>query len=81
MTLTSLKAKVESTVDEMESEGNLEREMTSDWATPVVMVVFAFATIIKTLNKNLKVGHYPLPRREECFHATEREKMSKLDFR
>ena len=84
----SIKCKVEEELENMERNGNIEKVMTSEWASPIVPVQKANGTIRicgdykATLNPKLQVDRYPLPRPEECFQSMRGgKKFSKIDLK
>lgn len=71
----AVKPKLEKALVATVKEGNLERVEYCDWGTPVIPVVKPDGTVRVcgdykvTLNAQLKVPQYPLPRVEDCFQA------------
>ena len=83
----AVRPKLEESQKRMEAEGNLEKVDYSPWGTPVVPVVKPAGTVRVcgdnkvTLNPNLEVQQYPLPRVEECFHMMNGgHKFTKIDL-
>ena len=84
----SLKPKVERELDNLERQGIISKVKTSNWATPVVPVVKSNGDVRicgdfkATVNPQLEVEQYPLPRAEDVFaNLSNGQKFSKLDLR
>lgn len=79
-------SRIEPAMEQMETEGSLEKMDHCEWATPVVPVVKPDGMVRicgdfkVTLNPCLQVPQHPLPRKEDCFHAMNGgQKFSKVD--
>ncbi|GFR20676.1 transposon Tf2-6 polyprotein [Trichonephila clavata] len=84
----ALKGRVENEIDRLEREGIIEKVESSEWATPVFLVVKTDGSIrlcadySVTLNTNLIVPQHPLPKLEEIFGSlNEGKQFAKLDFK
>ena len=69
----AIKPKVEQELERLEKEGIIEKEDHSDWATPIVAVpkgdysVRICGDYKTTVNPQLKIDQYPLPRIDDIF--------------
>ena len=84
----ALKERVEKELDRLESEGIIQKVDHSDWATPIVAVpkgdnsVRICGDYKVTVNPQLKVDQYPLPRIQEIFASLAGgQKFTKIDLR
>lgn len=83
----AIKPKVEKELDRLEKEGIISKVATSEWATPIVPVVKKSGGVRicgdfkVTINQQLKVDQYPLPRIEDIFATLSGgERFSKIDL-
>ncbi|CAC5423249.1 Uncharacterized protein K02A2.6 [Mytilus coruscus] len=86
--LYALRPKVEQELDRLEEEGIIIKVSTSEWATPIVPVVKKSGGVRicgdfkVTINQQLQVDQYPLPRIDDIFAPLSGgEKFSKIDLR
>ena len=84
----ALRPKVEQELDELEKMGIISKVETSEWATPIVPVlkkngrVRVCGDFKLTINPQLAVDQYPLPRIEDVFASlADGEKFTKIDLR
>ena len=84
----ALKERVEKELDRLESEGIIQKVDHSDWATPIVAVpkgdnsVRICGDYKVTVNPQLKVDQYPLPRIQDIFASLAGgQKFTKIDLR
>lgn len=84
----SLRPKVEAELEKLEKEGIITKVDWSEWATPIVPVPKSNGSVRicgdfkVTINPELKVDHYPLPRIEDVFaNLSAGEKFTKIDLR
>ena len=84
----ALKERVEKELDRLESEGITQKVDHSDWATPIVAVpkgdnsVRICGDYKVTVNPQLKVDQYPLPRIQDIFASLAGgQKFTKIDLR
>ncbi|VDI51047.1 Hypothetical predicted protein [Mytilus galloprovincialis] len=84
----ALRPKVEQELDRLEEEGIITKVPTSEWATPIVPVVKKSGGVRicgdfkVTINQQLQVDQYPLPRIDDIFASLSGgEKYSKIDLR
>ena len=84
----ALKERVEKELDRLESEGIIQKVDYSDWATPIVAVpkgdnsVRICGDYKVTVNPQLKVDQYPLPRIQDIFASLAGgQKFTKIDLR
>ena len=84
----ALKGRVEKELDRLESEGIIQKVDHSDWATPIVAVpkgdnsVRICGDYKVTVNPQLKVDQYPLPRIQDIFASLAGgQKFTKIDLR
>ena len=83
----AIKAAIEAELDELEASGAIEKVTHSDWAAPIVPVPkkngkFRICGDYKvTINRELDVDQYPLPKPEDLFATLAGgKKFSKLDL-
>ena len=83
----ALKEKVEQELDRLEKEGIIQKVDHSDWATPIVAVpkgnnsVRICGDYKTTVNPQLKVDQYPLPRIDDIFASLAGgQQFSKIDL-
>ena len=80
----ALKERVEKELDRLESEGIIQKVDHSDWATPIVgdNSVRICGDYKVTVNPQLKVDQYPLPRIQDIFASLAGgQKFTKIDLR
>ena len=84
----ALKPKIEQELENLERQGIVSKANTSDWATPIVLVVKPNGQIRicgdfkVTVNQALEVDKYPLSRVEDVFaNLLPGQKFTKLDLR
>ena len=84
----ALKERVEKELDRLESEGIIQKVDHSDWATPIVAVpkgdnsVRICGDYKVTVNPQLKIDQYPLPRIQDIFASLAGgQKFTKIDLR
>ncbi|VDI74335.1 Hypothetical predicted protein [Mytilus galloprovincialis] len=84
----ALRPKVEQELDRLEEEGIITKVPTSEWATPIVPVVKKSGGVRicgdfkVTINQQLQVDQYPLPRIDDIFASLSGgEKYSKNRFK
>ncbi|CAC5364000.1 unnamed protein product [Mytilus coruscus] len=84
----ALRPKVEQELDRLEEEGIISKVPTSEWATPIVPVVKKSGGVRicgdfkVTINQQLQVDQYPLPRIDDIFASLSGgENFSKIDLR
>ena len=84
----SLKSKVETELKNLQSEGIIQPISWSEWATPIVPVMKKNGAVCicgdfkVTINSQLKVEQYPLPKFEDIFANLARGKQfSKIDLK
>ena len=81
-----LKPKVEAEIERLVKEGVLEPLKNSDWGTPIVPVVKRNGSIRicgdfkVTLNPQIMVDKYPIPKIEEMLANMNGEKFTKIDL-
>ena len=83
----AIKPKVEEELDRLENEGIISKVATSEWGTPIVPVVKRSGGVRicgdfkVTINQQLQVDQYPLPRIEDIFATLSGgERFSKIDL-
>ena len=85
--LYALKGAIEKELDHLEETGVIEKVAHAEWAAPIVAVLKWDGTVPLcgdhkvTVNKELDIDQYPLPRPEDLMTSlTGGQKFSKLDF-
>ena len=84
----ALKEKVETELERLENEGIIQKVDHNDWATPIVAVQKGDNTVRicgdykTTVNPQLQVDQYPLPKIQDIFASLARgQRFTKIDLR